>query len=495
MNQSNIINRFSIEHDTSSSTVVGYLTPPKRPNTGDQRKYLSTQKPIPTEIAQLILSHSPDAFTLKNLVLSSPIFYRSFLTARNAILKDILHNEFRPSILPDALATFYSGHTPLGKDSKVEHVLSRYDNPGLIHIECWSLSDALELSKIHDDVDYFASDYASTLSRHPVTACRLSEPVSLRPHELDRIKRVLYRFELYCNCFRKDDNLDRGLESPQERREMFLNAFSPWENEQLNTIYEYLYRKLSVRMFASFDVPKIWPLLTVLAYNDVARHDVEWGEFSIPFYYNTHPPDNDRLEHYLSLGLSFVRKLVTVPTYDERYRLLLLEHKKDETFMYITLSEMDYSIGKPIAGLTEADRAALAKPMSALDPDKGPAEAWFWAYYRENMAQCYALGEQKQLRERGYVMFDYDRLARWEVFDQQFTSTIDRDSSEMKARHKEMHDSWRKRSKVWQNGGRGWWSEDDQSKLIWIRNNSDFARHEESKRKISAQGKYSSEPW
>ena len=61
---------------------------------------------------------------------------------------------------------------------------------------------------------------------------------------MDRIERVLYRYKLYCNMFGKK-HTDGRLHSRDRRRMFFLNKFAAWENEQLATIYEYLFRKLS----------------------------------------------------------------------------------------------------------------------------------------------------------------------------------------------------------------------------------------------------------
>ena len=67
-------------------------------------------------------------------------------------------------------------------------------------------------------------------------------------------------------------------------------------------------------------------------------------------------------------------------------------------------------------------------------------------------------------------MFDYDRLCRWNLFSESY-KPADRHNSEDAAltalRTDQMRKSWHERSKIWLRGGRGWWSENDQSKLVW----------------------------
>ncbi|KAL9122316.1 MAG: hypothetical protein Q9187_001125 [Circinaria calcarea] len=420
---------------------------------------------FPTELAQAILFHAPDFISLRALTLSSPFFYRAFLTAQKLILNKVLSNEFRASrtILPDALTTFTSARLSLQSDSQIrdDQIKSFLLNlhPITALPEIWSLSDFWALSTTHDHVKYFANDFAITLSANPLTGASHEVPSALTPTEMDRVERALYRYELYCNLFGKNHGYGR-LDWPDQRRpdfrdqqRMFFGKFAPWENEQLATIYEYLVRKLST------------------AFNDVAEHDVVWGEFTVPFQDDYDPLYNYR-DHWLSLGLEYLHRLATASTYNERYELLNPEFKCDSDFLYPAYSEPaddDYD-EILIADLTEQDRDRILKPPFVKDPDVGPAEAWRWAYQGETTAYIYFQPDQRQLRKNGYVMFDYDRLCRWNLFSESY-KPADRYNSEDAAltalRTDQMRKSWDERSKIWLRGGRGWWSENDQSKLVW----------------------------
>lgn len=218
-------------------------------NIFEHHTYPFESKPLPIEIIQLILSQSADAFSLRNLAFSSPVFYRPFLAAQDFILKDALRNEISPGVLPDALMSFYSAPTAqlsLQNVEDFEAFMGRYDHIEGALSEYWSLSHSLRLSQTHSTVEYFATDFASTLTTHPATGLPLPEAISLHPRERDRIERTLYRFELFCNCHRQNSRVCRRLLSVTHQKRSFLEYFSPWENEQLASIFEYLYLKLTL---------------------------------------------------------------------------------------------------------------------------------------------------------------------------------------------------------------------------------------------------------
>lgn len=235
--------------DDGILTDEDYLTPDESPDTClhevifRQKPQQPKFKPLPTEILQLILSRAPDAQTLQNLILSDPSFGRAFSAAQKLILNDVLVRQFRPRVLSDALATLSLTLCPPKDRHGVEEFLSQHKPNLQTAPKNWTLNDALNLHQIHENVEYFANDFISSLSTHPITGDPLSEPIVLSSGERDRIYSTMYRFDLYCKLF----SLSK-LDS-DERRKMFLDKFSPWENEQMATIYEYLFGKLSIGMF------------------------------------------------------------------------------------------------------------------------------------------------------------------------------------------------------------------------------------------------------
>ena len=217
----------------------------------------------------------------------------------------------------------------------------------------------------------------------------------------------------------------------------------------------------------------------------MAEHDIEWGERSVPYSNRNERDDNDYMEWCLSSGLEWLHKLVTANTYGERYEMFLpcLSTNCDfiGSMLFRTtslplpaLGPFDAFDGRNLAELDEEDQSKIMSTSFANDPDKGPSKAWRWAYQKSDVAKLYYGVEQEQLRERGYVMFDFDRLSRWNVFsapfdaEEAFDDWYKRRREEDDEPYERMTRSWDERSKIWLRGGRGWWSDGDESKLIWI---------------------------
>lgn len=113
-------------------------------------------------------------------------------------------------------------------------------------IEVWSLSEALVLSGVYDDVKFFAMDFASTFGSDSTNGIPDNDVRAPTPSEIDRIERAFYRYELFRNIFSKDEEKPSNYANAQEHRELFLDRFQPWENEQLAPVYEYIFDKLSI---------------------------------------------------------------------------------------------------------------------------------------------------------------------------------------------------------------------------------------------------------
>lgn len=81
------------------------------------------------------------------------------------------------------------------------------------------------------------------------------------------------------------------------------------------------------------------------------------------------PPDNYYKEHYLSLGLQYLHRLVSANTYDDRYQLMNPELKTEENSLYEAFSEQGDYDDVLIAKLTKEERNAFLRPPFAEDPD------------------------------------------------------------------------------------------------------------------------------
>lgn len=425
---------------------------------------------LPPELAPIILHQVPDALTLRNLILSSPSFYHGFCSSPKSILAAVLLNEFGPRLLPVALAAYEASHlSEAGFDSARHDLLSAMQNIPRVP-DKWTFTDSIALSKVHGDVDYFASEFASTFNQPSKEAILIDGEPATRT-EMERIRIALFRFELYCNLYRSSPNLSTSKQqrpSWDERKEQFLDRFSPWENEQLFTMYEYLLKRMSIG-WSAFGSNGTFSL-TCLAFKDVAEHDVLWGKHRIR-------DGRCYKEHCLSLGLAWLHRLATAATYDERYKLLAPEtgeSKPDFLWKTVAYPQQDAQYNSiELEEFTELTVLDHVNPSFFEDLDIGPFTAWWWAYKSSTDAVTYALHELKPLRKMGYIMFDIDRLRRRGMLDSPFDPVYqsqekfqEKKAARIRKRERLEH-SCRKRSEIYDAGGRGYWSEDDESKLIW----------------------------
>lgn len=207
--------------------------------------------------------------------------------------------------------------------------------------------------------------------------------------------------------------------------------------------------------------------MIITVFDDVASHDVEWGANKIPYLDDFNEIDVVWKEHHLSLGLRWLRHLVTAKTYEERYHLLEPELSILDSFFFCALREPGDNPDTPLSALTEEEQRQYISPPATDDNDNGPQLAWRWAYQDESVEYLYFQHVLRTLRKHGYVFFDYDRLRDWDVYQQPSAQVMDEDIEGSLRHHNEMRESWRARSQIWGHGGRGWWSEGDQSRLVW----------------------------
>ncbi|KAJ5726783.1 zinc finger domain protein [Penicillium malachiteum] len=219
---------------------------------------------------------------------------------------------------------------------------------------------------------------------------------SFSPSENYRIERSFYIFQVYCSLFGQsktplpfDDQLDK-----------FFKRFAPWENEQFACVHDFLLDELEP------------------AFDEVATHDVKFGDLSIHWAEN----DNSWLQGYVSCGLKFLEQVTTASTYEERHRLLdnnlslssrslpLIECLLESNGLYP--EEPDGLDDQAMVKLRE-----LPSQYNSLDPNPGPAEIWFQAHRGDDSSQYVAAVPHRTSRKVGYVMMDASRKQDMARFD------------------------------------------------------------------------------
>lgn len=183
--------------------------------------------------------------------------------------------------------------------------------------------------------------------------------------------------------------------------------------------------------------------------------------------------DSSYKSHYLSHGLGWLRELDSAVTYSERCQLLNPEAgEHDSDFLGETFELSQEGTYFTLSDFTEHTVLEEVHPPFMQDPDAGPFTAWWWAYkgYVGDYS-TYSDPQLAQLRKMGYVMFDQDRLRRRKMLQSEYFEPVydwqEAHGASLLLRMKKREESRRKRSEIYDRGGRGYWAEGDESGLIW----------------------------
>jgi len=221
------------------------------------------------ELKEAIFSHLPDVSCLLSVTLTCSSFLYTILEVGHTILPKILQSRLHPSVAFDALAAFDAsklGPTELTwSPQRVRQIMAMYDGDrSASWSRIWTFQDAFALEKLANHVEFFTQEFVIlTLSVHPASALPGRQVVSDMPpsaEEVGRIQRTFYRFELYCNLFRKRQPVGRRgargqliLNEPMEilgvheQHLLFFEKFATWENEQLACVRDFLLGRFSIR--------------------------------------------------------------------------------------------------------------------------------------------------------------------------------------------------------------------------------------------------------
>jgi hypothetical protein len=200
----------------------------------------------------LILQNLPDTQSLIASLLAHSSLYNAFQEDPTIAAKVLENQIVPPSLLPHALAVQQSASLKSQNRDQVQELFDNYykiTSTQLFHsLPQVPLPDALYMTDLYKSVVFFTENFVSatlpllSTGKDPQT---LSASPSLT--EFYRIQRSLYRFELYCNLFRRyrHNNL-KTFFGAKEQGEIFFKRYSPWENEQLACIHDYLLQQLSI---------------------------------------------------------------------------------------------------------------------------------------------------------------------------------------------------------------------------------------------------------
>ena len=259
---------------------------------------------LPVEAVGNVLRRVDSIATLHTLVRSTKLFSTA-LQQNSHILENILISSIPQNLLPYAIAVQQAsarGIAATDRPGQARALLDTLHNrPAdlLRNLDNVQLAAGLEIERIHETSRRLAEEMVQKAvfvveSGPPPGSVKVIPPVS--NSEMDRIIVALYRVELYFRLFRSADSYAAVAAAQEEQASSFFGRFSPWANEQLACVHDFLERKIMncecpryTILFSSFprhasrlsgqvSLTAVWD---PLAMQDVAAHDVWLGEMDI----------------------------------------------------------------------------------------------------------------------------------------------------------------------------------------------------------------------
>lgn len=217
---------------------------------------------LPLDIIFLLLEHCCDLDSLLSLMASCRTFYFAFHNYPTSLTHTLISREIDIAVLPDAIqllkAAEISRNGPSFSDLPI--AVSKLFGEGREALvkDRWSLADGIAAIRLHSIIDGFASKFASYYLSWLQKNSKRDQETPPSVLELARIKRALYKFEVFCRLFpavEQDDKSEEARyaigssrsENPDfDAAQMsFLSFLSPWEREQLACIHESLWRQVA----------------------------------------------------------------------------------------------------------------------------------------------------------------------------------------------------------------------------------------------------------
>ncbi len=208
----------------------------------------------------MVLSNLDNIQSLGSSILSHFSLYSAFEENPNTVIYDILRNQMSLEEMIYAMATYEASSVEPRNTARAEDLLQRWFNfmgpearwfyrlyPGKL-----KPSVAGAISRKHTTIQYFGHDFVKETLPLISEELGLERPdyIHVTANEVLRIHRALYRFQINCHLFFHDDKDFRP--DRERRRDLcdtmhgdFFGPFSPWLNEQLVCIHDYLERVLS----------------------------------------------------------------------------------------------------------------------------------------------------------------------------------------------------------------------------------------------------------
>ncbi|GAP83033.1 putative amp dependent ligase [Rosellinia necatrix] len=441
---------FFVTHRLQSSPSSAYIA---------DAVEMATIMDLPCELIVLILRKLEHLQSLLPALLACRHFYSSFKQYRG-IEAEILRQQITPGLVPYAIAALEASRLPqpITKDTIRRQVGHLYDRrPQLVALlPTMPVVLVRSMARMHDLVDALANEFAATAWARldKDTPFNAVLRVGGSPTEYFRFCRAFYEFELFCQLFRGEE-VPGGVHFINHVYTPFLSRYSLWEMEQLACVHDFLAERFSKASF------------------DALAHDVYFGQLRID--YVTPASLNLWTQQFVSQGLAFLYRLRTSDSFEAKVSVLksTLHHEHITDLPGAIDLALDLYVEDDT--LEPAERCSKDKLMKSYDEndtDDGPFRAWQAGHSRIVPYGAWAmLPENAWLRRRAYVFWDLDRIHRNNLLvlsEKEPTSPSPDDSKDID----DMFKSFDIRSEIWQEGGSGYWSEGDTSRIQYIHDQS-----------------------
>lgn len=178
------------------------------------------------------------------------------------------------------------------------------------------------------------------------------------------------------------------------------------------------------------------------------------------------------IEYLLSLGLGLARRIIEAE-HENRLKLICPNLSYDRLFCDM-FDQEDWRAGDNSNSRIDVlghDKISALYSEFFPDPDRGPYKIWFWAHSSNAALKPYDMGSKRNWRLRGYVFWDAWRITESKILSHPFQDTWDQSRDEVEGlilNKDELAFSIAERKRIWELGGRGYWSKDDESKIVWL---------------------------
>ncbi|KAM3064800.1 hypothetical protein ACMFMG_008719 [Clarireedia jacksonii] len=212
--------------------------------------------------------------------------------------------------------------------------------------------------------------------------------------------------------------------------------------------------------------------MAVIDLHEVLSHDIQFGDLRVN--YLAYGSDNHWKQVWLSQGIEFIHYLKN-KSFDEIRFDLPHSIFGPSVRLYDELNtEYDTNIedsGLLLHEFSQAEVDSLNPHEDSADTDTGPLEAWHLTHLFRSRYSFVMFPGDDWLRKKAYVLWDSSRLHSGlhssNVLEMLNDSPEERAHDHSRAEWDAMNHSWTERSRIWQQGGSGYWANGDLSKIIW----------------------------